>query len=206
MQDQFLIVDIETTGLEIPPSCILEIGAMICDHDFNPVETKTFAVKPTTMQWQMASPKALEVNGITLDYLKAAGAKPIAEVGQDFSDFLDRHDAVVGDHGKRTFYVGQNPAFDIKFLRFYMATILNNRDFVYAPVIDIRELAKMYVRQANPAGWPIGGYGKPAFRGTDIAIGIGVEPEADIHTALGGVQAVHRNLVKLASLLEWRPK
>lgn len=192
-----LFLDIETSGLEpTEGAVILSIGARLEKiQDSQVIDEQEWerVVKVTPEQWEKASPKALEVNGMTWDIVSAG--KPIEDVRDEFIIWLVEHDITPPD-----IYIGQNPMFDIRFLEFFMGEEL---EFVGAPwtgaVVDVRsfyrELSKLkkvkYLKYAS---------------GKNISEALGVEPEDDVHEALEGARVVSRNfhaLTKIAS--SWTP-
>jgi DNA polymerase III epsilon subunit-like protein len=190
MAKNLIYLDIETSGLE--PSqghCILGIGAVVEKNvKRDPISEFSALVIPTEMQWQLATPEALKVNGLTLEHLVEHG-KPFNEVRDDFMRWLMEHGV---QSGKYT-YVGQNPSFDLKFLGSFMGPELEFINFPTDDVIDIRDLYSILVNRK-----------KVRFlkyrSGKNISEAIGVEPEPDVHLAIEGARVVRRNYQKLVEL------
>jgi DNA polymerase III epsilon subunit-like protein len=184
-----LFLDLETTGLE--PSqgaCILAIGAVVEKNvKKNPVSEFSILIKPTEQQWKLASPKALEVNGLTWDRLQKEGV-PFDDARDAFLEWL------VSLTVRDSFtYVGQNPAFDFKFLHSFMKDELEFIDFPMSDVIDIRDLYSILV---NRKVVPFLKYRS----GENISKAIGVPPEPAVHDALEGARVVRNNYHKLVEL------
>jgi DNA polymerase III epsilon subunit-like protein len=189
MSKNLLFVDIETSGLE--PSqgaCILAIGA-ISEKNVkkNPISEFSVLVKPTEMQWKVASPEALKVNGLTWERLSEEGV-PFADARDMFIEWL------VSNNVRSTFtYVGQNPGFDLKFLGSFMGDELEFVDFPTKDIVDIRDLYSILVNRKKV---PYLKYRS----GKNISLAIGVEPEPEVHDALEGARVVRRNYMKLLEL------
>jgi DNA polymerase III epsilon subunit-like protein len=178
-------IDLETSGLEPPDAVILSIGAISGKDELYIV------VKPTDEEWQRASPKALEVNGMTWD--EVSGGVSLNDAKWMLMQFLLDHDIV----GKKGRFVGQNPTFDMKFLNFYMGSEL---DFIGAPTnnpFDIRELYRFLVQHDLA---PVLDY----YSGKRIANSLGVEEEPEPHNALEGAKVVRRNYYACKKL--WKSK
>ena len=199
MREKILICDIETTGLRPEAGAVpIAIGFMLLNglEDPNP-ETLVVDILPTEEQWKLASPDALAVNGYTWEHL--------CEHGVSLDDAKTTICGWLEDHGisrSTVQYVGQNPRFDLLFLKYFMPE-LEWMDFPLdsSEVTDVIALAKELLTKDRSVRFP-------SFKGHDIALGLGVEPEGAVHTALGGIQAVQRNyvaLVKRLSSLQAKP-
>ena len=181
-----VFIDLETNGLEPSKGAIiLQIGALT-DNEDDPVFYDT--VLPTNEQYARSSPEAIKVNGLTWEVLQEKG-RPWQDVKDDFVRWLDQiviHECV---------FVGQNPAFDMKFLRYHVPEV----EFLGAPVanpIDIRNMYSTAVRKGlvNPV--------ESGRTGHVISRSLGVEEESEVHDALGGAEVVKRNYDKLQELLK----
>lgn len=179
-----VFIDLETNGLE--PSkgyIILQMGAVTEDG-----ETFYATVLPTNEQYMKSSPDAIKVNGLTWEVLQEKG-KPWDEVKDDFVRWLNKiqiHECV---------FVGQNPSFDMKFIRYQIPEV----EFLGAPVanpIDIRNLYSTAVRKGLVT--PV----ESGRTGHIISRSLGVEEESEVHDALGGAEVVKRNYDKLQELLK----
>jgi DNA polymerase III epsilon subunit-like protein len=187
-------IDLETSGLDYNTGAvILSMGATV-DVKLKKGETEMVVdefyalVRPTEAQWKQASPKALEVNGLTWDVLQKDG-KPLPDVCEDFLRWcVDHHVA----RGKASL-VGQNPNFDMGFLRRFMGAEL---DFIGFPWDDLFDVRDLYSILANRGKLPILKYRS----GENIANALGVEPEPAIHNALEGAKVVRRNYAALVAL------
>lgn len=185
-----LYIDLETTGLEPADGhTTLSIGAAIDDsEDDSFYDEFSVTIKPTKEEWEKASPDALRVNGFTWESLQAEGTDKRDAVDM-FCSWLLGHDVVAGE----TAYIGQNPAFDVKFLNALMASELEWLGNPLSEPINVIDLAKQYASASSVKF--------KSFSGANIAKAIGVEPEPALHVAIGGVRACRRNYLKLNELL-----
>jgi DNA polymerase III epsilon subunit-like protein len=185
-------LDIETTGLEPTQGhTILTIGCIVDTKlKTNPIREYYGVVKPTQVDWQMAAPKALEVNGLKFEDLVANG-KPMREAATDFCRFLVENGVRTGN----AIVIGQNPTFDLKFLQYYMAPELSYCGF---PFGDFRDTRDMYSVLMNRRQVPF-----LKYRSSEkISEGLGVAPEPWPHNALEGAKAVFRNFSKMQEMLQ----
>ncbi len=191
MSGRHIYVDLETSGLNPDQGhMILGIGA-VAELGIKKREITEFSrlVRPTDKQWALAHPKALEVNGLTWERLMDEG-RPLNEVKDEFCSWL------VGGRVRVSTvqYVGQNPEFDIKFLKWYMNGELLLINFPMEPLTDVRDLYSILVnRKVMP-------YLKNRS-GKNISMALGVEPEPDVHDCLEGARVVRRNYLKIVELL-----
>lgn len=184
-------IDLETSGLKIPPAVILAIGAITSDGD-----EFLQLVTPTQKEWDKAAPEALKVNGLTIERLKEDGL-PLADARDLFLSWLVEHDVVKGKCG----LVMQNPTFDIGFLSAAMGSEL---DFIGFPFFDTTDVRSMFSKVVNrnlvkPATWP---NGSPKRDGHSISRALGVEEEPEVHDALEGAKVVKRNYDACLDLLD----
>lgn len=180
---QKLFIDLETTGLEPDEgACILSVGAVTSDgHEFYGV------VKPTEMQWKLASPDALKLNGFTWEQLEKEG-RPLSEVAGEFVQWLADH--CTSD----TVYVGMNPSFDQKFMFVFFYNELAFVDVNLSKAVDVR---RMYMNGEDLRLVP-----RLSRRsGENISRALGVTPEDSIHNALEGAKVVMRNYDALIKIL-----
>jgi DNA polymerase III epsilon subunit-like protein len=187
-----IFLDIETTGLEYSQGAvILSIGAVAelrgKKNLGNSVEFYGL-ICPTREEFAAASPEALQVNGLTWETLEANG-KPFREVVEDFLRWLMEHKI----DAKNYQYVGQNPNFDLGFLRFFLGDELDFVNFPFEDPLDIRDLYSILVSRR------VMKYLKRRT-GENISIELGVEPEPKIHNALEGARVVKRNYDRLVEL------
>lgn len=100
LPEQFIIFDLETTGLDASKHEILEIGAIRVNRDSTEHDAFEVLVRPTSK----VPKKITELTGITQAMVEASGV-PISEAVRDFVQF-------VGDLRLVTF----NAKFDMAFL------------------------------------------------------------------------------------------
>lgn len=105
IRSQFVVVDIETTGLDPKRNNIIEIGAIKYKH-FRPIDEFQLLVKPpehTNRKYKFVSKEITELTGITDDMLSCA--LDIFQVYPKFEEFLSSQ-----------IILGHNVNFDINFL------------------------------------------------------------------------------------------
>lgn len=187
---KILYLDIETTGLNpLNGAVILSIGAVVDRKTKrNPIAEFYGLIKPTFSEWEIASPKALEVNGLTYEYLQEHG-KPFSDVRDMFISFL----VEMGITGNKAIVVGQNPNFDMSFLRQYMLAELAFIGFPFHEVYDNRDF---YSILENRRVVPL----LKGRSGANIAAALGVEPEPEPHNALEGARVAKRNFEAMLAL------
>ncbi len=186
-----LYCDIETTGLKIEDGAVpLSIGFLLDNgvEDPGPHASLVVTILPTELQWAKANDRALEVNGFTWEKLLVDGVS-IEKAKETICAWLAEND--VNEDTVR--YVGQNPGFDLKFLKHFIPE-LQWMGFPLEQPTDVIELAKELTHRDQ-------NFRVIDFKGHNIALALGVQPEPSLHTALGGIQAVRRNYVALAKRL-----
>lgn len=178
-------IDLETTGLEPGRYVILSIGAVTSD------DKEYYAViKPTLEQWACASPEALVINGFDWVTLDVEGRK-FTEVRDEFCKWLVENGIEQG----KSLFVGQNPDFDFKFLKFFMGGYLEYINIPLPPV-DVRDIYTTAINKGKL-------FPTAQFRhGKTISLELGVEPEPEPHNALEGAKVIRRNFEALVKLLE----
>jgi len=184
-------IDLETSGLEpTEGAVILQIGCLTDDPEDGEF---SMTILPTNEQYVKASPKAIEVNGLTWEVLQEKG-KSFEEVKEEFLRYLAR----CGIDG--CVLVGQNPTFDMKFLRFFMQGEMDYLGVPYDRPVDVRNMYSEAIRRNLV---------KPTEQGRAghvISRMIGVEEEPKVHDALEGAKVVKRNYDKLKVLLSSAPR
>lgn len=183
-------LDLETTGLEPDEGAIiLSIGVVFEKLTTKEPQIHEFygVVAPTENQWKLASQKALDVNGFTWEFLQENG-KPFRLVRDDFLRWMS------STLTKTKFaYVGQNPAFDLKFLHTFMGRELDFIGVSFDEVINTQDLYSILVnRRMVPY------IGRPALK--KICLAVDVEPEPEVHNALEGARAVRRAYKKMLEM------
>jgi len=99
---QYVIIDIETTGLHCPKDTIIEIGAILVDKDFEIIK-----VFETYVYASYVPPFITQFNGIK--YSDLVNAPKIKKALQELVEFAQ--DAIPMAH---------NAPFDKRFIRFYL--------------------------------------------------------------------------------------
>ncbi len=184
-------MDIETTGLKIEHGAVpLSIGFLLDNgiDDPGPYEVLIVTILPTEQQWAKASETALAVNGFTWEKLLVDGVS-MAKASDMICSWLAENDV----NEDTVHYVGQNPGFDLKFLKHFFPE-LQWMGFPLKNPTDVIELAKELTHRDK-------NFRVIDFKGQSIALALGVQPEGSLHTALGGIQAVRRNYVALSKRL-----
>lgn len=86
---QFIIPDVETTGRRTYNSRIVEVAAIVLDHNLAEIERFTTLVNPGPEALSLAQPKAMEVHKLTADDLKGAPSTENAAIA--FQTLLARY-------------------------------------------------------------------------------------------------------------------
>lgn len=86
---KYVILDVETTGLKVYNSTILEAAAVVIGQDLSELESWSSLVNPGEGLFSKADPKALQVNKLTWDDIKDAPSTQNAAKG--LQALLDRH-------------------------------------------------------------------------------------------------------------------
>ncbi len=187
-----LFLDLETTGLRPEHGAVpLEI-CFLYERTENSTEPITLSVTicPTEDQWAKASPQALVVNGFTWERLQQEGI-PMEEARDQICSWMMENDI----SRETAVVVGQNIRFDLMFLAHYMGPELTSMGFpLVKDYYDTMEMAKELASKDKSVRFI-------SFKGSDIALTLGVEPEPALHTALGGVMAARRNYYELSKRL-----
>ena len=179
-------VDIETSGLKpYQGAVILQIGCLTDDPDDG---TFSETILPTNEEYGRRSPKAIEVNGLTWEVLQEKG-RLFAEVKEDFIRYLLTAEVENG------VFVGQNPGFDMGFLKFYMQADLDYVGAPYERPVDVRNMFSEAIRRGRIITSENG------RAGHIISEVLGVDPEPEVHDALEGALVVRRHYDKLKELL-----
>ena len=193
-----IFVDLETSGFSpAHGAAILSIGMISDDGKLNtPCSDLELYVLPTDEQWAQASPQALEVNGLTYDFLKQNG-HPLSSAIEQVCDWLARQRVWLG-----TDVVGQNPDFDYRFLHYFMRDELQCAGFpIDRNPINVIDLAKELYAKDNTFRLLPNARGQPSFKGSTISLALGLPPEPPIHRALAGAEACRQNYYALLDRL-----
>lgn len=184
-------IDIETSGLKPNEGAvILQIGCLTDD-----TEDGTFSetILPTNEQYGKRSAKAIEINGLTWEVLQEKG-KSFKDVSEDLIRYLSKAGIDTG------VFVGQNPGFDMGFLKFYLKGELDYVGAPYERPVDIRNMFSEAIRRGRVITSETG------RSGSIISEVLGVEPEPEVHDGLEGAKVVKRHYDKLKELLAAGPK
>jgi len=101
-----LIIDVETTGVDPAKHACIELGALLLDHDLNPLTEYSTCIAP----WEGAEiqPEAMAVNGISMAELERAPSVVQA---------VEQFDCIFQPTIRRLFLCGWNVWFDQGFLK-----------------------------------------------------------------------------------------
>jgi len=185
-----LYLDLETTGLYPDEgAAILSIGAVL-DRNTKKDPIKEFyaVIRLADEEWKQASPQALRVNGFTYDKMVEEG-KPFNVVRDEFISFLMDN----GVQARKAICLGQNPAFDMEFLQYYMGGELQ---FSFFPTDDVYDLRDYYSILANRRTVML--VRNRSLK--EIALALGVTPEPEPHNALAGARMVKECFEKMVEL------
>jgi DNA polymerase III epsilon subunit-like protein len=196
-----LFCDLETTGLSPTDGAVILSIGMIADGGCfdSPASEFEIEICPTEEEWARASEGALKTNGMTLEHLKASGV-PFENAVLQLGEWLIRQSVSL-----RTEYIGQNPDFDIRFLRYFMYAPLAFWGFpIDRNPKDTITMAKSLANKDqvfNATLRSLGTSGRPSFKGSNISKALGLPPEPDLHTAIEGVRSLRRNFYALEKRL-----
>ena len=183
-------VDLETTGLEPwnedlnDKGVVLSAGFVLDDNSELEV-----IITPTVEEWRYASPYALEVNGMTWDFLKENG------VERSVAQYHILHWLIANKVQEENEYVffAQNSSFDKKFLLHLMDDWLS---FMGAPT-DWVDMIPIYKLIGGTLGLNV------RYQNTHhISKQLGVPEEPKPHEAIEGARAVKRNFEALGERAE----
>lgn len=172
MINNFLVLDIETTGLD-PTRCgILEIAAVTSSGS-------RFYRRVSINRGCYVEPDALAVNGI--DPLDLGNGEDVLTVLSDFIDWLDGHDLI-----NRWYIGGKNPNFDVEFLKSVWPSSwdIQYHDKFYRRTIDLHTLAAADQLVIRDTALPVGNIDLD-----EVYKSWGIDPEPKPHNALRG--AIH---------------
>lgn len=195
-----LVLDLETSGLDLVAHGILEIGAAPLD----PARAGETYHREIALQWWTEwDPGAEKVHGLTKGEASDPRRHSESIAIEQLLDWID--DTALGDLQGRAILAGANPRFDYNFLRAAAARAdLLDRftGLVSHRTIDLHTLAVAY---AAPRGLYDETDSNP--RGLDrlhtdlVYEMLGQSPEAKPHRALEGVRRESLALLELLSLL-----
>lgn len=159
---KILVLDTETTGLDILKHEIIQVGFLLFEKKENEqiiISKQEINIKPKRLE--MADKKALEINGFTKKKWK--GSKPFEKNAQTIKDVIESAD----------YLLGQNLIFDLKFIKqaFEEAQIKAPK---FPKYIDTKKMAQPLIKE-----------GKMKSASMDkMCEHFNVKFEGDAHTAL----------------------
>jgi DNA polymerase III epsilon subunit-like protein len=180
---EYLFLDIETTGTSVIDSVILQVGAI---H----IPTGSIfdvTILPTKEEFARANPVALDVTGITWDFLLGNGVS-CQQAKDDFTRFLFH---LPPDYT----VVGQNIQFDLRFLQQFWASELDWVGFPFGRFEDIIPLFKTLKKLDRSIR-------SPNNKSASISQALGLPREPDMHRALEGAKAAMRNYLSITERLD----
>jgi len=185
-------IDLETTGLSpwVDTPELLKKKGVILSAGFVLETGPEFQVviTPTPEEWGFASPKALEVNGMTWDYLKEHGVV-LQEAISKIITWLKEQDV----NNEEWVFMAQNASFDKQFMIHFMDEWLK---FVNAPEEWI-DFIPIFKNLGSKLGLNV-------FyqNGHHISRELGVPEEPKPHEAIEGARSLKRNYDALKSLAD----
>jgi len=132
----FCVLDTETTGLKPGYHEVIQVAAILCDSQLEEFARTSFKIKPRAIE--LASPKALEVNGYDERTWKPRFLRHKAalnHLNKFIRSYVSDTDTVV--------MVGQNTQFDYNFMKSEYETFGIEFPF-YSTVVDLRDVAKIW--------------------------------------------------------------
>jgi DNA polymerase III epsilon subunit-like protein len=136
-REEFVSVDVETTGPIPGEYSLVSIGACLVD---NPARTFACELKPLNLN---ADPNALKITGLSLERLEKTGL-PANKAMQQFDAWLGERTG----QGCRPVFVGLNAPFDWSFVNYYFHRFLGRNPFGFT-ALDI----KAYYMGATGCSW-----------------------------------------------------
>jgi DNA polymerase III epsilon subunit-like protein len=191
-----IYLDIETSGLKVADGAVILSAAFIFQQQEldkpmkdSVVDKLEVVIKPTEEEWSKASPEALKVNGMTLEYLEKYGVS-LEEATAKIVRWLFANNvpALNKSSSTKVFCVGQNPKFDIGFLKHFMGGSLEFVGFPFDDVVDNIEMFKSIQKYDTTLRTK-----NNKYNGHAISQALGVQEEDKVHTAMGGAEVVFRN-------------
>jgi DNA polymerase III epsilon subunit-like protein len=114
MNNRYIVLDVETTGLESENNSVIEIGAIAFDDNEDldyPIEVSRFSGKMGSSQYRDVDVEALQINGrlASMDVM-VDDFELEAVIWQGFADWLAKY------ANKGCYILGHNVQFDLNFL------------------------------------------------------------------------------------------
>jgi DNA polymerase III epsilon subunit-like protein len=179
-----VFIDIETSGLSPGEGVIFSIGLALSTGPEIEV-----IIAPTKEEFDRSSPKALEVNGMTWEYLSKHGI-PLNEAIKKALGWLVEK----GVNSEDWVFMAQNAKFDKKFMNHFMGEYMYSFYGLPETWIDFIPLYKKYGRLL--------GLNIRYQNQTHIAKQLDVPPEPEVHLALEGARSLKRNYEALRARAE----
>lgn len=180
-----VFIDIETSGLKPGKGVIFSIGLTLSTGP----DEKEVVIRPTKEEFDNSSPKALEVNGMTWEYLVDHGI-PLDEAIKSTLGWL----AEKGVDSDNWVFMAQNAKFDKRFMNHFMGEYMYSFYGLPEKWIDFIPLYKKYGRKL--------GLNVKYQNQTHIAEQLEVPPEPEVHRALEGARSLKRNYMALKARAE----
>lgn len=176
-----VFIDLETTGLDPSKHCVIEIAFKILDVSTGEVKVSyQNIIKQSFSEWEKRDPISVEINGFTLEML-LEGKDPDV-VSKEVIEIFER----AGIQRCKSFFIGQNPAFDRGFFG-QLVNIYTQQDLNWP--YHWLDLASMYwallVQETSTKNLPF-----PTelnLSKNSIAERYNIPPEAEPHRAMNGV-------------------
>ncbi len=175
MQNNFLVLDTETGGLNPHAHALLSLYAGVTDMDGNIIDERHYKILPRpgfTVQYA-----ALQVNKIDLAQHHAI-AQDAIDVADDLNMFLGMHKTKLR---KRLTPLGWNIAFDLGFIHTHLLDKETWESFVSHRTMDVQVIARFFYGD--------GGLGETAKR-----LGMDFENKHDAEADAKATLAVYREL------------
>lgn len=174
-----IFIDTETSGLEPGRGVIFSVGIVLSTGP----ETEV-VICPTKEEFDRSSPKALEVNGMTWEFLSEKGI-PLDQATKRTLDWLVENEV----DSENWVWMAQNAKFDRKFMEHFMGDFMYGFYGLPKKWIDFIPLFRKYGSEL--------GLNTKYRNQAHIAKELEVPPEPEIHYALEGARSLSRNYMAL---------
>lgn len=135
---EYIVLDLETTGLSPQDDAILEVGAIAIDADFNVLSRFESLVKPKHLNMNAFVLAMHAKNGLSAELqLKAEALLPLAEVDADLANWFISLKCDLGD----VVLVGNSIAFDVSFIK---AQMPRTATYLHYRTLDLSAIARFF--------------------------------------------------------------